>query len=269
MCSRPNINIKYLPILCVSAIMICIMSCNGEKISSLNVNTFEKSKSEYLTDDVNSSKCSVDLFISYIHGNDSLANKINKVIEKKLFGITDIKLNQAADSFVSQCFTDYKIGLSRFYAEDKNDPTKLSWYNYWYKIDTDVQQEKSEILTYIIRREYFEGGAHSIKTIQVINFDNATGNVININNVFAAGSENKLIDILLDKLKGQVGVNSINDLRQKGYLLSSDMYIPENFIIGEDDITFIYNVYELAPYEKGIIKIKIPYDEIKDILNRK
>lgn len=269
MCSKPNISIKYLPILCVSAILIYIMSCKEKSISSFNVNTFEKSKSEYLTDDVNSSKCSVDLFISYIQGNDSLANKINKVIEEKLFGITDIKLKQAADSFVSQCFTDYKSGLSKFYVEDRNDPTKSSWYNYWYKIDTDVQQEKSDILTYIIQREYFEGGAHSIKTIQVINFDNATGNVININNVFAAGSENKLIDILLDKLKGQLGVNSINDLRQKGYLLSSDMYIPENFIIGEDDITFIYNVYELAPYEKGIIKIKIPYDEIKDILNRK
>lgn len=269
MCCKPNINIKYLPILCVSAIMICIMSCKEKNISFFNVDTFEISKNEHLTEDVNSPKCAVDLFISYIQGNNSLANKINKVIEEKLFGITDIELRQAADSFVSQCLTDYKSGLSKFYAEDRNDPTKLSWYNYWYKINTDVQQEKSDILTYIIQREYFEGGAHSIKTIQVINFDKATGNVININNVFAAGSENKLIDILLDKLKGQVGVNSINDLRQKGYLLSSDIYIPENFVIGEDDITFIYNVYELAPYENGIIKIKIPYDEIKNVLNRK
>ena len=36
-----------------------------------------------------------------------------------------------------------------------------------------------------------------------------------------------------------------------------DMFVSENYIIGDDKVTFIYNPYEIAPYSEGTIKLDI------------
>jgi hypothetical protein len=47
-----------------------------------------------------------------------------------------------------------------------------------------------------------------------------------------------------------------------------DMFPSENFILGKETITFIYNPYEIAPYEKGSIELTLSYSELDDILNK-
>ena len=44
------------------------------------------------------------------------------------------------------------------------------------------------------------------------------------------------------------------------------MFISNNFILGKEKISFIYNVYEIAPYAFGEIVIDITYEELKDLL---
>ena len=36
----------------------------------------------------------------------------------------------------------------------------------------------------------------------------------------------------------------------------------------EHSITFIYNVYEIAPYSNGITELDIPYSDINDLLKK-
>ena len=45
-----------------------------------------------------------------------------------------------------------------------------------------------------------------------------------------------------------------------------DMFPTENFIIGEETLTFIYNPYEIAPYNMGMTELIIPYSDIEKIL---
>ena len=42
-----------------------------------------------------------------------------------------------------------------------------------------------------------------------------------------------------------------------------DMFASENFILSDDEITFIYNPYEIADYSKGKIELTISLDELK------
>ena len=60
----------------------------------------------------------------------------------------------------------------------------------------------------------------------------------------------------------------MRSLREKGYLYSSDMYASDNFLLGSDGITFIYNPYEIAPYELGMTELTVDYDYIEDILKK-
>ena len=72
--------------------------------------------------------------------------------------------------------------------------------------------------------------------------------------------------ILLDALIESKGVSSLSDLKQKGYLVSVNIYAPQNFIIGEETITFIYNPSEIAPYTEGATQLIIPYTTLEKIL---
>jgi hypothetical protein len=45
-----------------------------------------------------------------------------------------------------------------------------------------------------------------------------------------------------------------------------DIYAPQNFILDDDEIIFIYNPYEIAPYDKGNTELTLSYSQLKEIL---
>ena len=57
-------------------------------------------------------------------------------------------------------------------------------------------------------------------------------------------------------------ISSIEGLQSVGILLDTDIYIPENFMLGKDGVTFYYNRYEIAPYSAGDFSLTVPYDDI-------
>ena len=45
-----------------------------------------------------------------------------------------------------------------------------------------------------------------------------------------------------------------------------EVYLSENFILGKDDITFIYGEDEIAPHAVGEIRVKVDLDDLKKFL---
>ena len=46
-----------------------------------------------------------------------------------------------------------------------------------------------------------------------------------------------------------------------------DIFPAENFILGDETITFVYNPYEIAPYALGSTELTLPYSQLSKILN--
>jgi hypothetical protein len=44
-----------------------------------------------------------------------------------------------------------------------------------------------------------------------------------------------------------------------------DMFAPENFSLNDEDVTFVYNPYEIASYDKGMTELTIDNDELEGI----
>ena len=99
-----------------------------------------------------------------------------------------------------------------------------------------------------------------------MNLENLTGRQLALSDIFVPGYEQRLSSRLQKALCSYVGVGSLQELKNQGYLYSMDMFSSENFILGEEAITFIYNPYEIAPYEKGSIELTLAYSELDDIL---
>ncbi|NPD93018.1 RsiV family protein [Xylanibacter muris] len=255
------------PSLLTLSIAICIAACGNKNIKNPETDRITVTRSVHLTKDSDSPMCKVSMDIIYVKDTEGEKSKsINNAIEKRLFDMSDVGMKHAADSFATRYTTEYMENFAALYKADRGDENKTSWYNFYYNIQTSVGNGKPGVMVYKIDSEYYEGGAHSIKQIFYLNFDNETGKPLTVNDIFVPGHTKQLNSIVLDALKEKAEAEDINELQDKGYLCSTEMFVPENFIIGEDGITFIYNTYEIAPYDNGMTELYIRYSDIRKLM---
>ena len=252
----------------LTALLFILIGCSSTH-ESIIFEVATADKTVHMTSNENSPTCSVHLELSYAsESNGHKAEIINNIIEKRLLNLQDMSMQQAADSFATVYTANYQNNLLPLYNQDLANESKMAWYNYHYIIKTSTEQGYKNATVYHIYLDYYEGGAHGINQHLSMNFEQSTGRQLMLADVFAPGYERKLSSILQKALCEYVGVGNIKELKNQGYLYSMDMFPSENFILGEETITFIYNPYEIAPYEKGSIELTIAYRDLDDILNK-
>ncbi len=76
--------------------------------------------------------------------------------------------------------------------------------------------------------------------------------------------------MILDQLIKDHQCKDIQDLVNKTAItMLGDVYISDfNFGLGKDAVEFVYNPYEIAPYSMGIIRVKVPYENLKAYINK-
>ena len=251
----------------LTASFLVLMGCSSTD-ESIAYEIATADKTVNLAPDENSPTCNVHLELSYAtESNGHKAEIINNIIEKRLLNMEDMTMQQAVDSFANNYIASYQ-NLHTLYDEDRCDGKKTEWYNYHYILKSEAEQGRKGVSVYHVYLDYYEGGAHGINQHLALNFEESTGRQLMLADIFVPGYERLLNTILQKALREYVGVGSIGELKNQGYLYSMDMFPSENFILGDDAITFIYNPYEIAPYEKGSIELKIAYEALDKILNK-
>lgn len=75
---------------------------------------------------------------------------------------------------------------------------------------------------------------------------------------------------MLTKLLKDNNCATREELMEKtGILGLGDLYLTENFHLGEDSITFCFGQYDIAPYSSGITYLSLSYDSLKQYLKTK
>lgn len=241
-------------------------SCKGDdKEVWFEMITMEKS--EDLSNDDLSPKCSVSLrVLSARQKSGEVAQKINEYVVERLFNLQDLSVEAAAKQFAENYIQTYHATLLPLYNQDKTDTTKRAWYDYHYIVSTEAHPGNENTIVYLATVDYYEGGAHGINELLPMNFDKETGKHLGLSDIFASGFEQPLTAILLKALMEKTGSGDIGELKEKGYLNAMDMFPTPNFILGEETITFIYNPYEIAPFNLGTTELIIPYTDIDKLL---
>ena len=250
----------------IAAAAILVSCGSKDTTDGLRFETVKATRSVSITSEKGAPQCSVNLQLAAAIGEPSERTKtINAVLAERLLDMEGLSLQQAADSFAGKYTRDYVKNFAPLYREDRNDPEKRSWYEYHYNITGEAHEGREGITVYTATIDYYEGGAHGINQRLVMNFDNETGKLLTLSDVFIPGYEQALNDLLQKALIEKVDAKDIDDLHAKGYLYSMDMFAPENFVMGEDNITFIYNPYEIAPYAMGLVELTISNSELEDL----
>ena len=243
------------------------LACSSDEEGPILFESVTADKVVNLSNEDNSPTCKVHLQVQYAtEENGYRAEVVNNVIQEKLLNLQELSMQQAVDSFANSYTTSYLQNFLPLYNQDRADESKRSWYDYHYVITSQTQGGKENSSVFIADIDYYEGGAHGISQQLILNFNNKTGVLLSLDDIFVPGYEDKLNAILLQSLCEKVGVEDIHGLHQNGYLFSMDMFPAQNFILNDETITFIYNPYEIASYDKGSTELTIALTDLKPIL---
>lgn len=222
-----------------------------------------------LTPETDAPACSISWAINEMKDTGAVADNINRTIATTVFEGKHPSLESAADSFCQAYAERYKKELTDLYLADRKHHATSDWYDYKYRITTEYEKGKDDCLCYLIVKTRYEGGAREYQEVQSLNFDLKTGRLMQLRDVLQPTYPALLPPLLLQELLKAFDCRNLDELHEKGVLRLTDIYVPANFELGQEGITFIYNADEIAPLETGTVRLTVDYDKMKSFMQQK
>jgi len=256
--------VNQLKFALIFVILAILASCSESSQNQLTFEMLESNKTVRLSNEAKSPLCSVSLKMACAsEQSGKLGQKINETVVYRFFNQEGISMQSAMDRYTEAYTKSYKEHMLPLYNTDRADTTKRSWYEFHYIINSTVEHTSHRTLTYLATVDYSEGHAHSIHELVPINFYSDSGKEITYKNIFVDDFDEVVPALLLQALMEKTEVQTIGQLREKGYLNAMDMFVPEHFIVSDDAITFIYNPSEIASLDMGTIELVLTYAQLK------
>ena len=177
---------------------------------------------------------------------------------------TQLRQGVSGDSMsVVEYLDNFILGVN-YYLEEE--------YEYWpayFAIDViqDVALNNKLLMTGTTHQHSEEGGAHGSYYSQHFNFDIKTGENLNWQDLFTDTLQiYKLAEKILNEEGQEQGIESnIYDF----YDFPDDkFYLPNNFLIDEHSLSFLYTIYEIGPYVQGETEIILPFEKVKSLVKK-
>lgn len=184
--------------------------------------------------------------------NKFIANIVNSGVS---FGDTTMPTMQvSADSFMAQY-----VSMRKEYPESPQ---------YWYlELSVSANLDHPKIINLAAGNSSYMGGAHPNSYLEYYNISKETGDTLSLSNLFAAGYEKKLNELVDAAFRKANNLKPGDNLAEKGGLFDNKIAFNYNWLINKDgSLTFYYNQYEIAPYARGPIEVTLTKADIAPLL---
>ncbi len=259
-------------ILIIALAVLAITSCGNRKdrkITQLDGMHFDSIAVDTiipLSSKASSPNLKLKIDLTYIKGKN--ADKINPTLLQSGILPPDylslshnrMDIKASVDSFVNIYSRGYKNDYSAIF---KQDPTHVASLNNIYVLHTHVESRADHILNYFANIHYYGGGLHPINQTLVRNFDTKTGRLITLNSLFVPGYQDGLTDVIKKAFLKKYKVDNWQQLAKRYFFAGGKVYAPDNFILSDHKITFIYCEDEIAPHAEGEIQLTISKSKLK------
>ena len=252
-----------------------IMACGGKHQggnstpNNLSWGLVERDTIILLGSQGGSPKAELHLKIHYIKDkgfeqvNDSLLRDGMLVPDYLWNNDTMLTVRQAVDTYIRMFADDYRRDYGAMYRSDLGHAES---YNAQFSCQTTVETSRDGIVNYLAETFYFGGGQHGVEMLMAKNIDTRNGHILNKNDLFVPGHEDRLAEMVVEQLCQQLGLKSLDELHSKGFFVGLEPYATDNFIVGRHSVTFVYGDSEIAPHEEGIVRVEIANSQLKDLL---
>jgi hypothetical protein len=147
------------------------------------------------------------------------------------------------------------------------NPGDIYEYRNFFESTVDSLFQSDSITSLCVHNFFYTGGAHPNTTLTIFNFDNISGNQIDIKSaILDTVNLKKIVYEAFQK-------NEIQELNTKtfepgSYFMENGFFLPQNMAITSDGLQFLYQKYEIASYARGEIIFTVPWSQLKGLLDK-
>lgn len=200
--------------------------------------------------------------ISDLQSGDSveLSSGITANISITAPKLTSTTYGETADKFNELITTEIESFKNEF-AQVMADPD-LSLGELEYKMTYEIYKASEGVVSILLTKIYFTGGAHEGIVYKAVNFDLNSGGSVNMQYVTGVPASEYTPFIkakVLEQMRAAQTYTSTED-----DALDS-VFKDDQFLITESGIIVFFQIYDIAPYSEGIQKFEIPYNELIEL----
>jgi hypothetical protein len=180
-----------------------------------------------------------------------IAHKLDSLITEGYTEGSAQTIQQTASEFIRQ-HADFV----------ETDSTTQHWY---FSATAGLNMVSDSLLSIVVFRDEYMGGAHPNSRTDFINVNPATGKKITLDDELKEGYRDALNTV------GEKVFRTVRELPDTASLQNNYFEFPNdkfalnnNYGFTKHGILFFFNSYEVAPYATGPTEVLIPYDKIKD-----
>lgn len=278
---------KYIQLALAFVFGIFFISCNKAKTSELQENSIQFDslviqKEKHLFNDTSKANANIELKLVVPKPNTSktILSEIEKNFKFTLFGTVDPSKNMKdlANGYVENYFKEYKA-LEAIYLKDQEaykqkqgsqeediyEPMESS-YDYQHSTELELKFNKANLLSYVIHRYDYTGGAHGMNTDSCYTIVLNNGKLLKQEDLFDEDAMDQVAALIIKHIAKDNKVTQAEELEELGYFSVKEIYPNGNLYVTDKGITWSYNPYDIAAYALGTITATIPFSELKPLL---
>ncbi len=219
--------------------------------------------------DADAPSCHVALHMQYAEGKH--AQKINTailcsgILPPEYLPTNPTDIPSAVKTFADQYIRRYRDTNTPLY---KYDPTHGKAYGQRFRLTVSTLSQCQDILTYTATLKTQAG--EQPETVQTIvrNIDARNGHTLTIDDIYIHGAGEYIKAVIVKKLAKRYRTDGLDGLRSRQVFTGSEVYVPDNFIVFQDKVTFIYQQGEIAPHKEGELRITVSRADIGKLMKQ-
>ena len=145
-----------------------------------------------------------------------------------------------------------------------------SWYPYSYATTYSPMRLDQNVLSFSVLEVSYDGSPRSSQSVYSLNYDLATGDVLNLVTIFHEENfTDAICDLVIEGLASYDQEGLFTDykeiVRDKFYTNTT----VESWYFSETGLCFYFTPYEIAPYASGVVVSEISYEALSGLLKDK
>ncbi len=163
--------------------------------------------------------------------------------------------------------TDYYFErvVNDFTVDEADDSDDMNMYQWSMEMGFDIDETQDYVVLSTNAWAY-TGGAHGNGFSFYEYFSKQTGLEFGIE--YFAADISPLLTVAEKYFRTQQDVGDEISLDEAGFWFENDTFhLSQNFYFRADEMVFLYNAYEIAPYAAGTIELTVPLEELEGIVN--
>ncbi len=146
-------------------------------------------------------------------------------------------------------------------AKNLHDALQITNIKFISEVDYEVKKNEGNLLSMIITKYTYSGGAHGFTENIPYNYDLRDGKNVKLNDLFE--DEIDYIQILNDEINRQINEEIKKNPEYKDMIYFKTIDKSQPFYIKDNNLTLYFGLYEIAPDVAGIIELEINEDVIE------